>query len=302
MTEKFKKNQHVSIKKSRIGSLLLGLFTTFIVLGTIILEADSRSKGIKSPEQWYGIMKSHPYERKLSDLRSPCPMVNTLANHGFLPRDGRDVKPSDIYNVLSLLRIPPVFSVGIIAFAYSKYNEAVPDKHSLSQFGFTDKINLNQLSVYDVLEHDVSLTRHDTALPPHNTTYPVPELVERMIRLVELNNTKTENKEYFTFENEHDARKLRWLESTKHNPLFHYPLFLQIASSFECNLLLNTIGRHGRLRVDHLESILLHERFPNDWYPPTEPTSLSEILFDPLNCWKGLRSSKVNLNLLQELK
>lgn len=24
-------------------------------------------------------------------VRGPCPMLNTLANHGFLPRDGRDL-------------------------------------------------------------------------------------------------------------------------------------------------------------------------------------------------------------------
>jgi hypothetical protein len=24
------------------------------------------------------------------DLRSPCPALNALANHGFLPRDGRN--------------------------------------------------------------------------------------------------------------------------------------------------------------------------------------------------------------------
>lgn len=26
------------------------------------------------------------------DLRSPCPVLNALANHGFLPRDGRNSK------------------------------------------------------------------------------------------------------------------------------------------------------------------------------------------------------------------
>ncbi|KAF5354419.1 hypothetical protein D9758_010764 [Tetrapyrgos nigripes] len=26
-----------------------------------------------------------------NDLRGPCPGLNTLANHGFLPRDGRNI-------------------------------------------------------------------------------------------------------------------------------------------------------------------------------------------------------------------
>jgi hypothetical protein len=25
------------------------------------------------------------------DLRSPCPALNSMANHGILPRDGRDI-------------------------------------------------------------------------------------------------------------------------------------------------------------------------------------------------------------------
>ncbi|KAF7362906.1 Cloroperoxidase [Mycena venus] len=28
---------------------------------------------------------------KSTDLRAPCPGLNTLANHGYLPRDGRNI-------------------------------------------------------------------------------------------------------------------------------------------------------------------------------------------------------------------
>ena len=31
-----------------------------------------------------------------TDQRSPCPALNTLANHGLLPRDGKDVPTADI--------------------------------------------------------------------------------------------------------------------------------------------------------------------------------------------------------------
>ncbi|KAL0943142.1 chloroperoxidase-like protein [Colletotrichum truncatum] len=31
-----------------------------------------------------------------ADRRSPCPMVNTLANHGFLPRSGLNVSLADL--------------------------------------------------------------------------------------------------------------------------------------------------------------------------------------------------------------
>ena len=42
------------------------------------------------------------YSRSNSDLgRSPCPMLNTLANHGFLPRNGVNVSLDDLINGLS---------------------------------------------------------------------------------------------------------------------------------------------------------------------------------------------------------
>lgn len=246
-------------------------------------------------------MKDHPYQLKDSDIRSPCPMVNTLANHGFLPRNGRDVKPNDIYQVLLLLRFTPVLSASFIAFIYSHYNEALPDKSALSTLGFTNRINLNQLRVYDVLEHDVSLTRQDTALFPHNTTLPDPKYINRMVRLVELKNANTQKEGYFTRENEHDARKLRWLESARDNQAFHYPFFQQFTSSFECRVLLDVIGRDGQVRMDHFLSFLQHERIPDDWYPPLETPSVVSVFKNTLECWKGLRSSNVTLDLLNEL-
>ena len=33
-----------------------------------------------------------------TDRRSPCPMLNALANHGYLPRDGKDVSLADLVN------------------------------------------------------------------------------------------------------------------------------------------------------------------------------------------------------------
>ena len=34
------------------------------------------------------------------DIRGPCPAINTLANHGFINRDGKDVKVSDLAQAL----------------------------------------------------------------------------------------------------------------------------------------------------------------------------------------------------------
>lgn len=38
-----------------------------------------------------------------ADLRSPCPIVNALANHGYIPRDGRNVRSGEMYAAMAEL-------------------------------------------------------------------------------------------------------------------------------------------------------------------------------------------------------
>lgn len=55
-----------------------------------------------------------------TDLRSPCPMVNCLANHGYLPRDGRDVHARELFAAVRHVGL----STGVAAgFAYSIFGE-----------------------------------------------------------------------------------------------------------------------------------------------------------------------------------
>ncbi|ORE10666.1 Cloroperoxidase [Rhizopus microsporus var. microsporus] len=303
MDNKSEANQpKIRIKKPGIISILLGAILAMSIMIIMVIEVDGRSKMIKSPEQWYELMKKHPYERKETDLRSPCPMLNTLANHGFLPRDGRKMTPKELYEAMMLVGLHPSSSVAFLLFLYITYNPPNPNRPFLSQFTPAPSIDFHRLTLSNLLEHDVSLSRHDLSLPPFNTTVPVPEYVERMVRLAKFNNTGTEHEDIFTRKNQYDARRLRWLETVRDNDAYFYGLFPQLASGVECSLLMDVIGRNGQLRVDHLESILLHERFPDDWYPRTSPYTIRELVFKPLECWWGLYHSQVSLSLLDELK
>ena len=35
-----------------------------------------------------------------SDIRGPCPGLNALANHGYLPRDGKNIHVTDIVTAM----------------------------------------------------------------------------------------------------------------------------------------------------------------------------------------------------------
>ncbi|KAI8874641.1 Cloroperoxidase [Backusella circina FSU 941] len=280
------------MKNHSFLSYLLGGLLIYTVSTILQLEIQAH-RAVKSPTEWRALMKDHPYQRLDTDARSPCPMLNTLANHGLISRDGRNIRYDDFYQAIVQLGLDPLATIGVLRFAYFSLTEARPHESLWKQFQQSETLDLDRLQVYTVLEHDVSLTRQDSALAPHDTGNPHPPYVERMKKLAKDG--------VFTMQNEHDARMLRWLESTRDNRELHLGFFSQFASSTECTLLLNVIGRKGKISVDHLESFLLHERFPEDWVPRPSTMGPLELMTSPMQCWYGLRHSKVDLSLIDQL-
>lgn len=86
-------------------------------------------------------------------VRGPCPMMNTLANHGFLPRDGRNLTR---YNVVAGLKNGINFNETLGGIMWEQAIIANPEPNATF---FT----LDQLNVHNLLEHDASLSRSDAA-------------------------------------------------------------------------------------------------------------------------------------------
>ncbi|PQE11899.1 sterigmatocystin biosynthesis peroxidase stcc protein [Rutstroemia sp. NJR-2017a BVV2] len=85
------------------------------------------------------------------DFRGPCPMMNTLANHGFLNRDGKNLTQDVVVNGLS---------AGLnfnTSLATIMFTQALPANPEPNATFFT----LDQLNRHNVLEHDASLSRSD---------------------------------------------------------------------------------------------------------------------------------------------
>lgn len=212
---------------STVISVVLGLIAAYLVSAIISIEVNGR-RGLKSTAEWKELIKEHPYQRRDTDLRSPCPMLNTLANHGFIARDGRNIKSEELFDALMLMGAPPTVTVLILNFVYSQLQEAHPQDSLFAQFKSLKTLDLDRLTVFGVLEHDVSLTRPDSTMLGHaDTSRVVPEYVERMIRLAETKN-QGELQGTFTRENENDARKLRWMESLQDNRHMHLNFFSQV--------------------------------------------------------------------------
>ncbi|WYZ38099.1 hypothetical protein EsH8_III_000013 [Colletotrichum jinshuiense] len=85
------------------------------------------------------------------DRRSPCPMVNTLANHGYLPRSGLNVSLADlIAGFTAAVNLDPAATT------------LVGQKALLtSTTGNNATFNLDDLNTHGIIEHDGSLSRND---------------------------------------------------------------------------------------------------------------------------------------------
>ncbi|EFQ36806.1 hypothetical protein CGRA01v4_04244 [Colletotrichum graminicola] len=87
----------------------------------------------------------------VGDRRSPCPMVNALANHGYLPRNGLNVSLADlITGFTAAVNLDPAATT------------LVGQKALLtSTTGNNATFNLDDLNTHGIIEHDGSLSRND---------------------------------------------------------------------------------------------------------------------------------------------
>ncbi|KAF2867833.1 Chloroperoxidase, partial [Massariosphaeria phaeospora] len=88
------------------------------------------------------------------DVRSPCPALNSLANHGILPRDGKNLTvPLLVARMNAALNISN--ELGTIVASAALLTSSNPASGTL---------NLDDLKKHGFIEHDGSLSRRDTAL------------------------------------------------------------------------------------------------------------------------------------------
>lgn len=94
--------------------------------------------------------------------RSPCPVLNSLANHGFLPRDGRNISQDQLNFAFTMaLNIDDAVTVSL---AKPTFN--------ISTTGVAGTVNLEDMKAHNVIEHDGSLSRADSVTGDANSFNP----------------------------------------------------------------------------------------------------------------------------------
>ncbi|KDQ17472.1 hypothetical protein BOTBODRAFT_574206 [Botryobasidium botryosum FD-172 SS1] len=177
-----------------------------------------------------------------SDSRSPCPVLNAMANHGILPRNGRDI-PLDVLakKIDQTCNVSPTVTRSVNAALESNFGRRI--------------IDLGDLCSPNVIEHEASLTREDFYFQP-DVSKPSASLCKRL--LAQAGDRPTLSAADFS-----RFASIRRAESKAHNPHFYMTLGHKLFGSANCAVLYEVFGG----RVDDIEVMLLEERFRDGWEP-----------------------------------
>ncbi|KAJ3059782.1 hypothetical protein HDU98_004185 [Podochytrium sp. JEL0797] len=200
-------------------------------------------------------------------LRSPCPACNTLANHGYLPRDGRNITSEmlvsavkHVFNIDATMVANQVFPL----FNDPKNTNGVRTPEQVLPNG-VPFINLDDLSRPHKMEHDVSLSRQDFEFGDNHSVSPA--LVDALI-------ASSTDGVSVTADDLSMFRLTRYRDSKKKNKSLLFGPTQIVTAHVESALFLNVLGRNDKLHIEFIRSFFLHERIPENWVKAKQPVNL----------------------------
>ncbi|KAI1329874.1 Chloroperoxidase [Xylariaceae sp. FL0255] len=217
----------------------------------------------------------------LSDIRCACPVVNTLANHGYLPRDGRNARVGDFTAAMNQLGLSyalgntlsnPIFLerepdgrpkkrsfIAKIWYYIQNPWAVVFSKFALRNPGQVDSmghpcVNIDQLSAPGVVEHDVSLTRRDYGQGDNHTKQN--DLVEALLASSSDGGITLTARDLVAF------RQRRIEEQKANNPHLTPGADKSSIGSGEIAFILDVFGDGKSIACDRARAIFMEERLP----------------------------------------
>ncbi|RAL58542.1 hypothetical protein DID88_003990 [Monilinia fructigena] len=196
-------------------------------------------------------------------FRGPCPMLNTLANHGFLPRDGRNFTE---HNVVNGLNHGLNFNRSLGAVMFQQAIPASPNYPNATSFTLAD------LNVHGVLEHDASLSRQDAYF---GNNHVFDKKIFKTSKAWWPNDTIT-GQQFI------DAKLYRQIVSRNTNPTYSFSSTVEAFSIGE--LVAPVVAFGDKHEITANRSLVLswieNERLPTalGWHKPTEEITMDDIL------------------------
>ncbi|KAJ0119589.1 hypothetical protein N8I77_012663 [Diaporthe amygdali] len=196
-----------------------------------------------------------------TDVRSPCPALNALANHGLLPRDGKGITIgvlSDAAYTGFTVAADATLVFGSLAFQTSTTGNA-------STFNLDD---LKQHTPH-VLEHDGSMSRNDSYWGD-NLSFNEQAWARTL--------ANWGDNEVITFAVAAAERTARFEYGLATNPEFNASV-AQTSSLLEYSLILSSFGDlvEGNGNATFIKYLFENERLPIElgWQPPTSNLTIA---------------------------
>ncbi|KAL0567409.1 hypothetical protein V5O48_014586 [Marasmius crinis-equi] len=195
-----------------------------------------------------------------NDLRSPCPGLNTLANHGFLPRDGRNITVSMIVEAgFKAYHIQAEFLIRAGKVGMLTSHEA-------------ETLSLDDLKLHGTLEHDASLSREDFALGDNL------HFNEEVFSTLANANPDSD---YYDVTSAGQAQHARLADSIQRNPNVTNTIFQSLSRSSESASYLSVMGDpiQGVAPKRFVQIFFREERLPIEegWKRPSVPSNVTSI-------------------------
>ncbi|EIW82546.1 hypothetical protein CONPUDRAFT_81461 [Coniophora puteana RWD-64-598 SS2] len=208
-----------------------------------------------------------------TDSRSPCPALNALANHGYLPRNGQHIH---VGQLIKALREGYNLTLPLASFL------AVAACMLLGQFR---SISLYDLSRHNLIEHDASVVHADaTPGSEYAPTQVMRSLVTRLIRTI-----GHERTDRMTLDDIANIRVNREAETHVLDKMH-----AEIARG-ELTIALGVLGGKSAYEdgadIGAFREWLVEERFPEGWRPDHKQ-----------GLWGTYRATRRVDNKMQELR
>ncbi|CDR99238.1 hypothetical protein, partial [Sporisorium scitamineum] len=155
---------------------------------------------------------AHPWQAPAKGAkRGPCPGLNTIANHGYIPRNGI-VNPVELLvGTFNGLNLSPDLAGILAAISFVGMGDLLQMKLSIgSRYGLGDGLNH-----HGILEGDGSVTRKDHYFG--NSWDADPQLVQQFI-----NETNTYGKGNIDIWSLANSRYRAWAYGRENNPVFDF--------------------------------------------------------------------------------
>ncbi|KAI1179311.1 putative peroxidase [Nemania sp. FL0916] len=216
--------------------------------------------------------------------RSPCPVVNALANHGYIARSGRNIPMKELNAAMKHVGMSPLLGSVFAVPTYFEYQDPataslrkppsfwsklwalIRNPYSLfSYFGCWTKsqvdergrkvIDLGNLALHGSIEHDISLTRRDIDQKQGNCA-PQRDLIKELLK------SSTDGGKTITIENLGAFIKKRIDQQLLDNPGLKYGPDEHTVNCGQVALLMHCFGDGKSIPCSYVRAIFVEERLP----------------------------------------